>query len=131
MKVRARLANPLPKTQAVKGGMSGGYRIGYTGVGVYSRFGKSLLKKKTFIWCFLNIDDFFASTGRGFGRGRFPSFRAGFQGGRGFNFRGRGRGGRFSFAADSGLEGSSTEFQFRRPFGGRGRLYICHMISKS
>ncbi|RRT73518.1 hypothetical protein B296_00030891 [Ensete ventricosum] len=100
MKVRARLANPLPKTQAVKGGMSGGYRIGYTGVGVYSRFG------------------------RGFGRGRFPSFRAGFQGGRGFNFRGRGRSGRFSYAADSGLEGSSTEFQFRRPFGGRGRLYI-------
>ncbi|URD98625.1 hypothetical protein MUK42_29964 [Musa troglodytarum] len=96
MKVRARLANPLPKTQAVKGGMSGGYRIGYTGVGVFSRFG------------------------RGFGRGRFPSFRAGFQGGRGFNIRGRGRGGRFSFAADSGLEGSSTEFQFRRPFGGRG-----------
>ncbi|RWW65234.1 hypothetical protein BHE74_00027473 [Ensete ventricosum] len=104
MKVRARLANPLPKTQAVKGGMSGGYRIGYTGVGVYSRFG------------------------RGFGRGRFPSFRAGFQGGRGFNFRGRGRSGRFSYAADSGLEGSSTEFQFRRPFGGRGRLYIYHLF---
>lgn len=43
MKVRARLANPLPKTQAVKGGMSGGYRIGYTGFGAYSRFGKSWL----------------------------------------------------------------------------------------
>ncbi|XP_042393581.1 heterogeneous nuclear ribonucleoprotein Q-like [Zingiber officinale] len=95
MKVRARLANPLPKTQAVKGGMSGGYRIGYTGFGAYSRFG------------------------RGFGRGRFPSFRAGFQGGRGANFHGHGRGGRFSFEADSGLEGSS-EFHFRRPFGSRG-----------
>ncbi|XP_074572557.1 uncharacterized protein LOC141829039 [Curcuma longa] len=96
MKVRARLANPLPKTQAVKGGMSGGYRIGYTGFGAYSRFG------------------------RGFGRGRFPSFRAGFQGGRGANFHGHGRGGWFSFEADSGLEGSSSEFHFRRPFGSRG-----------
>ncbi|XP_042454056.1 heterogeneous nuclear ribonucleoprotein D0-like [Zingiber officinale] len=40
MKVRARLANPFPKTQAVKGGMSGGYRIGYTSFGAYSRFGR-------------------------------------------------------------------------------------------
>lgn len=96
MKVRARLANPLPKTQAVKGGMSGGYRIGYTGFGAYSRFG------------------------RGFGRGRVPYFRAGFQGGRGANFHGHGRGGWFSFEADSGLEGSSTELHFRRPFGSRG-----------
>ena len=40
MNVRARLANPLPKTQAVKGGMSGGFRIGQFGAGVYSRFGK-------------------------------------------------------------------------------------------
>lgn len=40
MKARARLANPLPKTQAVKGGMSGGLRIGHTGMGAYSRFGK-------------------------------------------------------------------------------------------
>ncbi|KAG0459078.1 hypothetical protein HPP92_022206 [Vanilla planifolia] len=33
IKTRARLANPLPKTQAVKGGMSGGFRIGHTGRG--------------------------------------------------------------------------------------------------
>uniref|UniRef100_A0A1D1Z207 Heterogeneous nuclear ribonucleoprotein Q n=2 Tax=Anthurium amnicola TaxID=1678845 RepID=A0A1D1Z207_9ARAE len=82
MKVRARLANPLPKTQAVKGGMRGGFRIGHPGIGGFSRFG------------------------RGFGRGRLPFMRAGFQGGRGFHFRGRGRGGRFSFP--------------RQPFGGRG-----------
>ncbi|GMH24017.1 hypothetical protein Nepgr_025860 [Nepenthes gracilis] len=30
-KVRARLSNPLPKTQAVKGGMCGGFRIGFGG----------------------------------------------------------------------------------------------------
>lgn len=40
MKVRARLANPLPKTQAVKGGMRGGFRIGHAGMGGFSRFGK-------------------------------------------------------------------------------------------
>ncbi|KAG1355229.1 nucleolin [Cocos nucifera] len=96
MKARARLANPLPKTQAVKGGMSGGFRIGHPGMGVYSRFG------------------------RGFGRARYFSHRAGFQGGRGFNFRGRGRGGRFSFPAEDNLEILPSEFHGRRPFGFRG-----------
>lgn len=95
MKARARLANPLPKTQAVKGGMSGGFRIGHTGMGVYSRFG------------------------RGFGRGRYFSHRAGFQGGRGFTFRGRGRGGRFPFTAEDNLE-IPPDFHGRRPFGFRG-----------
>nr|XP_029123034.1 heterogeneous nuclear ribonucleoprotein Q [Elaeis guineensis] len=96
MKARARLANPLPKTQAVKGGMSGGLRIGHTGMGAYSRFG------------------------RGFGRGRYFSHRAGFHGGRGFNFRGRGRSGRFSFTAEDNLETPPSEFYGRRPFGFRG-----------
>ncbi|KAK8936090.1 Polyadenylate-binding protein RBP47B [Platanthera zijinensis] len=97
MKARARLANPLPKTQAVKGGMSGGFRIGHTGTGAYSRFG------------------------RGFGRGRFPSNRAGFQGGRGFHPRGRGgRGGRFPYATDD-VEMSYPEFRGWRPYGVRGR----------
>lgn len=36
MKARARLANPFPKTQAVKGGMSGGYRIAHFGFGIDS-----------------------------------------------------------------------------------------------
>ncbi|XP_020095723.1 heterogeneous nuclear ribonucleoprotein Q-like isoform X2 [Ananas comosus] len=92
-KARARLANPLPKTQAVKGGMSGGFRIGYSGGG-FNRFG------------------------RGFGRGRsFPN-RAGFHGNRGFNLHGRGRTGRF--IADNSFENSSFNFQGRRPFGFRG-----------
>lgn len=29
MVLRARLSNPLPKTQAVKGGIAGGFRIGH------------------------------------------------------------------------------------------------------
>ncbi|PKA48096.1 Polyadenylate-binding protein 5 [Apostasia shenzhenica] len=95
VKARARLANPLPKTQAVKGGMSGGFRIGHTGSGGYSRFG------------------------RGFGRGRFPSNRAGFLGGRGFYPRGRGRGGRFPYVGD-GMESSYPEFHGWRPYGSRG-----------
>ncbi|XP_020582085.1 nucleolin-like [Phalaenopsis equestris] len=94
MKARARLANPLPKTQAVKGGMSGGFRIGHNGIGVYSRFG------------------------RGFVRGRFPSNRAGFQGSRGFYPRGRGRGGRFSSASvDNEMP---SEFHGWRPYGVQG-----------
>ncbi|KAJ1422585.1 RNA-binding domain superfamily [Sesbania bispinosa] len=48
VKVRARLSNPLPKTQAVKGGMCGGFRIGHSRSGAFPR------------------------SGRGFGRGRQP-----------------------------------------------------------
>ncbi|KAG4121088.1 hypothetical protein ERO13_D11G184500v2 [Gossypium hirsutum] len=40
-KVRARLSNPMPKTQAIKGGMSGGFRIGSGGNGTFSRFGRT------------------------------------------------------------------------------------------
>lgn len=96
MKARARLANPLPKTQAVKGGMSGGFHIGHSSSGGYSRFG------------------------RGFGTGRFHSHRAGFQGGRGFVQRGRGRG-RFHFAEEKDFETPYSEFRGGwRPFGPRG-----------
>lgn len=41
--MKARLSNPLPKTQAVKGGMAGGFRIGGDGgggSGIFPRFGK-------------------------------------------------------------------------------------------
>eukprot|EP00252_Welwitschia_mirabilis_P012025 TRINITY_DN26744_c0_g1_i3.p1 TRINITY_DN26744_c0_g1~~TRINITY_DN26744_c0_g1_i3.p1 ORF type:complete len:749 (+),score=164.58 TRINITY_DN26744_c0_g1_i3:185-2431(+) len=37
MKVRIRLANPLPKRQAVKGGMRGGFPLGYSGIGLHTR----------------------------------------------------------------------------------------------
>ncbi|KAK1325690.1 Polyadenylate-binding protein RBP47B [Acorus calamus] len=96
MKARARLANPLPKTQAVKGGMRGGFRIGRPNMGLYPRFGK------------------------GFGRGRFPSNRAGFVGGRGFYPRGRGRAGRLPFTNDNNPTFSQAGFRGGRPFGGRG-----------
>ncbi|XP_022741379.1 nucleolin-like isoform X2 [Durio zibethinus] len=39
-KIRARLSNPMPKTQAIKGGMCGGFRIGSCGNGTFSRFGR-------------------------------------------------------------------------------------------
>ncbi|XP_050371784.1 uncharacterized protein LOC126789608 [Argentina anserina] len=39
IKVKARLSNPLPKTQAVKGGICGGFRIGFAGSSG-SRFGR-------------------------------------------------------------------------------------------
>lgn len=40
--MKARLSNPLPKTQAVKGGMRGGFRIRHPAVG----FGKFFLSAK-------------------------------------------------------------------------------------
>lgn len=72
-KAKARLSNPLPKTQAVKGGMRGGFRIRHFAVG-HSGFG------------------------RGFGWAKHPIGGVSFERGRGFHPRGRGRAGRFSFA---------------------------------
>ncbi|XP_043709602.1 heterogeneous nuclear ribonucleoprotein Q-like isoform X2 [Telopea speciosissima] len=96
-KVKARLANPLPKTQAVKGGMRGGFRIGHIGSGAFSRFG------------------------RGFGRGGRGFAPMNFQRGRSFYSHGRGRGrtGRFGFSAGGDL-GHYSDFHGRQPFGGRG-----------
>ncbi|KAK1273590.1 Polyadenylate-binding protein RBP47B [Acorus gramineus] len=107
MKARARLANPLPKTQAVKGGMRGGFRIGRPNMGMYPRFGK------------------------GFGRGRFPSNRAGFVGGRGFYPRGRGRAGRFPFANDNNPTFSQAGFRGGRPFGGRDHFHTANVSKDS
>ncbi|XP_060195827.1 uncharacterized protein LOC132625068 isoform X2 [Lycium barbarum] len=67
-KVRARLSNPQPKTQAVKGGISGGFRISQGPLGRGSPRG-----------------------GHTFGRASIPR-------GRGFNPRGPGHGGRMGFA---------------------------------
>lgn len=95
VKAKARLSNPLPKAQAVKGGMSGGYRIGYPGSGFPSRFG------------------------RGFSGGRSFPGRGVFQRGRSLNPRGRGRGGGFPFVPDS-TGRSHFDFRGRRPYGIRG-----------
>ncbi|GAA0144072.1 RNA metabolism protein [Lithospermum erythrorhizon] len=72
-KVRARLSNPLPKTQAVKGGMVGGFRIGRGSSSTFQRFG------------------------RGFGRGGQSFNRSPFQPGTGFYPRGPGQSSRMSF----------------------------------
>ncbi|XP_012065538.1 nucleolin [Jatropha curcas] len=66
-RVKARLSNPMPKTQAVKGGMCGGFLIDRAGSGTSSRFG------------------------RGFGRGGHHFNWSNFQRGRGFYQRGRGQ----------------------------------------
>ena len=49
IRVKARLSNPLPKTQAVKGAMCGGFRIGRTGSGNFTRFGIAFF---LFFFCF-------------------------------------------------------------------------------
>lgn len=69
-RVRARLANPLPKTQAVKGGMAGGFRITRGGGGTLSRLG-----------------------GRGFGRGGHAFNRSNIQHGGDFYPHGPSQGG--------------------------------------
>ncbi|XP_044469139.1 nucleolin-like [Mangifera indica] len=94
VKLKARLSNPMPKTQAVKGGMCGGYRIGHGGSGAVSRYGRS------------------------FGQGGHHFNRVNFQRGRGFYQRGRGQFRRIG-PNDYGLDNRYTEFR-GRPFMGRG-----------
>ncbi|XP_047310084.1 nucleolin-like [Impatiens glandulifera] len=96
-KVKVSLSNPMPKTQAVKGGMSGGFKIDRPGTGSSSKAG-----------------------GRGFGRGG-SSNRSSFQRGRGFNPRGRGQFGRTGFAAQQhGIGGQRPPFHGRQMFGRGG-----------
>lgn len=90
LKVRVRLSNPLPKSQAVKGEMSGGFRIGHPGSG-------------------------FNRPGRGFNRGRAAPCREGFHGDRGFNTHTPGRGGRFNSAySNNSFEASPSDFRARQ-----------------
>ncbi|VAI82258.1 unnamed protein product [Triticum turgidum subsp. durum] len=90
LKVRVRLSNPLPKSQAVKGEMSGGFRIGHPGSG-------------------------FNRPGRGFNRGRAAPRREGFHGDRGFNNHTPVRGGRFNSAySNNSFEASPSDFRARQ-----------------
>ncbi|KAL2552682.1 nucleolin-like [Forsythia ovata] len=98
VKVRARLSNPLPKMQAVKGGMCGGFRIGHGGSSTFPRY-----------------------FGRGFGRGGRPFNRANFQYGRGFNPRGPGHGGRMGFPNNPDFDSPYPPFHGRQNFGRGGR----------
>eukprot|EP00253_Pinus_taeda_P000554 PITA_00554 len=86
LKVRVRLANPLPKSQAVKGGMRGGFPIGRSGIGIRTR----------------QVD-------WGLQAGRYPMKKVGMPRGRGFipRWRGRGfvgRGGRFLSRDDDDVD---------------------------
>ncbi|KAL6993452.1 hypothetical protein U1Q18_011569 [Sarracenia purpurea var. burkii] len=91
-KVRARLSNPLPKTQAVKGGMCGGFRIAHGGAGSFTNFG------------------------RGFRRGGRAFNRTNFQHGRGFYPRGHGQNWRRGHEQDLDIQYSSHQ----REMFGRG-----------
>ncbi|XP_052195682.1 uncharacterized protein LOC127803480 [Diospyros lotus] len=94
IKVKARLSNPLPKTQAVKGGMCGGFRIGHGGAGSFS------------------------NSGRGFGRHAFN--RPNFQRGRGFHPRGRGQTSRMGFIHEHEFDVQYPPFHRREMFGRGG-----------
>ncbi|KAK4416795.1 Heterogeneous nuclear ribonucleoprotein Q [Sesamum alatum] len=98
VKVRARLSNPLPKMQAVKGGMCGGFRIAHSSSGTFPRF-----------------------SGRSSGRGGRPFNRANFQHGRGFYPRGPGRGGRVGFPPEYEFDNPYPPFHGRPNFGRGGR----------
>ncbi|KAJ7944187.1 Heterogeneous nuclear ribonucleoprotein like [Quillaja saponaria] len=94
-KVRARLSNPLPKTQAVKGGMCGGFRIVNARTGAFPRFG------------------------RGFGRGRHPFNRPNFQRERDFYYGGRGQIGRMGFSRELYFDNSYADLP-QSPYVPRG-----------
>ncbi|KAI3451468.1 hypothetical protein Pfo_008133 [Paulownia fortunei] len=106
VKVRARLSNPLPKMQAVKGGMCGGFRIGHGSSGAFPRFS---------VWCITLL------AGRGFGRGGRPFNRANFQYGRGYYPRGPGRGGRMGFSNEHEFDEPYPPFHGRPNFARGGR----------
>ncbi|CAB4318150.1 unnamed protein product [Prunus armeniaca] len=99
IKVKARLSNPLPKTQAVKGGMAGGFRIGGDGGGG-SGGGSGI----------------FPRFGRGFGRGGHHFNRANFQRDRHFYHGGQGQTGRMGFPNEYDFDYPYDEFHGR---GGR------------
>ncbi|KAF5735967.1 putative RNA binding protein [Tripterygium wilfordii] len=95
-KVKARLSNPMPKTQAVKGGMCGGFKIGRAGSGVFQRFG------------------------RGFGREGHNFNWNNFNRGRGFYQRGGGQYNRMS-PNDYGFGNRYDDFPERQITGRGGR----------
>ncbi|XP_021604910.1 nucleolin isoform X2 [Manihot esculenta] len=66
-KVKARLSNPMPKTQAVKGGMCGGFLIDRAGNGTSSRFGRNFgLGVHHFNWANFQRDRDFYQRGPGY-----------------------------------------------------------------
>ncbi|XP_065853080.1 uncharacterized protein [Euphorbia lathyris] len=64
-RVKARLSNPMPKTQAVKGGMCGGLLINRAGTGTSSRFGRGFGRGGRFNWGNFQHDRGFYQRGRG------------------------------------------------------------------
>ncbi|XP_057858065.1 uncharacterized protein LOC131067145 isoform X1 [Cryptomeria japonica] len=110
LKVKVRLANPLPKSQAVKGGMRGGFPIGHTGIGIRTRPG----------WRKLGVGE------------RYPFKKIGISRGRGFISRGHARvltsrGGRLSVKDDDDVNDLFRTFREqlihdeRRTTSGRAR----------
>ncbi|XP_056169644.1 uncharacterized protein LOC115684686 isoform X2 [Syzygium oleosum] len=99
VKVRARLSNPMPKTQAVKGGMSGGFRIGCGSVGTVPRHGRG-----------------FGWGGHSYNRGNYHSW--------GFHQRGRGQSSRMRFSYDHEFDNPYPDFHRRQSSGRGGRRGI-------
>ncbi|XP_044392470.1 nucleolin-like [Triticum aestivum] len=99
-KVRVRLSNPLRKSKAVKGGMSGGFRIGHSGPG-------------------FNMPD------RSYIRGESVPCRAGFHGGRDFNNHAPSCGGRYNSASNNDPSGAPpSDFRACETLVFRDRLPI-------
>ncbi|CAM8986489.1 unnamed protein product [Rhodiola kirilowii] len=97
-KVKARLSNPLPKTQAVKGGMAGGFRIGFSSSGGPSKPGRGVERD-----------------GPLFGQGDSARGRGSYQ-------HGYGQSGRGNFSSASRVSGQGSRGGFRP----RGELSVAH-----
>ncbi|XP_048128146.1 nucleolin-like isoform X1 [Rhodamnia argentea] len=98
-KVRARLSNPMPKTQAVKGGMSGGFRIGRGSVSTVPRHGRG-----------------FGWGGHSYNRGNYHSWN--------FHQRGHDQSSRMHFSYDHEFDNPYSDFHRRQSSGGGGRRGI-------
>lgn len=128
--MRARLSNPLPKTQAVKGGMYGGFRIGQDGGGSFSKLGNHYINVFMYVYLSIHSDNLkhalllpmiLSLTGRGIGRGGHGFNQANLQRGRGFYHRGRNQTGRIGFVGEYDFDNRYPELHARQNFV-RGNL---------
>lgn len=120
-KVRVRLSNPLPKTQAVKGGMCGGFRIGQARTETNPRSGSFVIPVKFNLqlpwYIFLILIT--TAIGRGIARGGQAFNRGNFSRDRSFFHGGRGQMGRMGFRNDLDVNNTFPDFH-QRQFGFRG-----------
>ena len=117
----------MPKTQAIKGGMCGGFRIGSGGNGTFSRFGNQLYfgNRDILLSVHFSLLTSLLLIGRGFGRVGHRFNSKSFQHGRYFYQNERGRTSRMG-ANEHDFENRYSEYHGRQIMGqGSNQLTYC------